>query len=621
MAKKQKKCKNCGKLFTPKGHEVCCSKECVRQARAKNRKTYDKACVICGKHFEATYAQQKFCSKEHHRNCVVCGHDFIVDTSNGRKAAVRTCSTKCAATLSHAGGKDKKARRRNSQEKYGVDNPFQSDEVKAKIKKTFEENPDKNYQFGTENFKKLIKDKYDVDNVSQLDDVKEKKKATSREHYGTDYPMQSPKCWKELKRKNQEKYGKDWYTQTDEYKEKAMATNREKYGVDWSLQAPEVKDKINATMIDRYGVENPFSSPEIQARIRETLVDEYGVDNVSKVPEIQQRKSETIAERAANDPDYMSHHRISKLNRDIAEKLNNDLNCDIHFEPSIGNGMNADIECILNDRHVIIDINPTITHNMDVPFQCILNSCTQPCCEHKPVSRDYHYQRAMSALYSLNTPYLQFYDWDSYETMRALVASHIMPITGKLSAHDCNVVKVESSDINAFLRENHVQGDVRGQSACYALMNAGEIIAVASFGKPRYNANYEWEWLRYAVRRDLIIRGAAVKLFNAFNDNMHPSSVISYVDFDHSTMRDSFMRSCGFIELEPTGASVCWSRPGSLNHVRNSSLIRQGADRLLGTHYGNMDACGLTNNQIMMLEGYLRVGTSGNRVFSWQQKL
>lgn len=216
----------------------------VSVKRAKNRKTYDKACVICGEHFEATYAQQKFCSKEHHRNCVVCGHDFIVDTSNGRKAAVRTCSAKCAATLSHAGGKDKKARRRNSQEKYGVDNPFQSDEVKAKIKKTFEENPDKNYQFGTENFKKLIKDKYDVDNVSQLDDVKEKKKATSREHYGTDYPMQSPKCWKELKRKNQEKYGKDWYTQTDEYKEKAMATNREKYGVDWSLQAPEVKDKI-----------------------------------------------------------------------------------------------------------------------------------------------------------------------------------------------------------------------------------------------------------------------------------------------------------------------------------------------------------------------------------------
>ena len=642
MAKKQKKCRNCGKLFTPKGHEACCSKECVHQARAKNRKTYDKACVICGEHFEATYAQQKFCSKEHHRNCVACGHDFIVDTSDGRKAAVRTCSTKCAATLSHAGGKDKKARRRNSQEKYGVDNPFQSDEVKTKIKKTFEENPDKNYQFGTENFKKLIKDKYDVDNVSQLDDVKEKKKATSREHYGTDYPMQSQevkdKIHDTVKKEYgvdsvldipavraaalsvcKQKYGVEHPMQSEEFRENLRKQNQEKYGVDWSLQAPEVKDKINATMIDRYGVENPFSSPEIQARIRETLIDEYGVDNVSKVPEIQQRKSETIAERAANDPDYMSHHRISKLNRDIAEKLNNDLNCDIHFEPSIGNGMNADIECILNDRHVIIDINPTITHNMDVPFQCILNSCTQPCGEHKPVSRDYHYQRAMSALDSLNAPYLQFYDWDSYETMRALVASHIMPITGKLSAHDCNVVKVESRDINAFLRENHVQGDVRGQSACYALMHAGEIIAVASFGKPRYNANYEWEWLRYAVRRDLIIRGAAVKLFNAFNADMHPSSVISYVDFDHSTMRDSFMRSCGFIELEPTGASVCWSQPGSLNHVRNSSLIRQGADRLLGTHYGSMDACGLTNNQIMMLEGYLRVGTSGNRMFSWIQ--
>lgn len=642
MAKKQKKCRNCGKLFTPKGHEACCSKECVHQARAKNRKTYDKACVICGEHFEATYAQQKFCSKEHHRNCVVCGHDFIVDTSNGRKAAVRTCSAKCAATLSHAGGKDKKARRRNSQEKYGVDNPFQSDEVKAKIKKTFEENPDKNYQFGTENFKKLIKDKYDVDNVSQLDDVKEKKKATSREHYGTDYPMQSQevkdKIHDTVKKEYgvdsvldipavraaalsacKQKYGVEHPMQSEEFRENLRKQNQEKYGVDWSLQAPEVKDKINATMIDRYGVENPFSSPEIQARIRETLIDEYGVDNVSKVPEIQQRKSETIAERAANDPDYMSHHRISKLNRDIAEKLNNDLNCDIHFEPSIGNGMNADIECILNDRHVIIDINPTITHNMDVPFQCILNSCTQPCGEHKPVSRDYHYQRAMSALDSLNTPYLQFYDWDSYETMRGLVASHIMPITGKLSAHDCNVVKVESRDINAFLRENHVQGDVRGQSACYALMHAGEIIAAASFGKPRYNANYEWEWLRYAVRRDLIVRGAAVKLFNAFNADMHPSSVISYVDFDHSTMRDSFMRSCGFIELEPTGASVCWSQPGSLNHVRDSSLIRQGADRLLGTHYGSMDACGLTNNQIMMLEGYLRVGTSGNRVFSWIQ--
>jgi hypothetical protein len=90
------------------------------------------------------------------------------------------------------------------------------------------------------------------------------------------------------------------------------------------------------------------------------------------------------------------------------------------------------------------------------------------------------------------------------------------------------------------------------------------------------------------------------------------------VDFDHTTAKNIFLQQCGFEELKPTGPSLVWTK-GS-ERIYNNSLLSLGADRLLGTNYGSPKICGLKNKDIMLIEGWLPVYTSGNRVFRTSAK-
>mgnify|MGYP007037140579 CR=1 FL=1 len=50
-----------------------------------------------------------------------------------------------------------------------------------------------------------------------------------------------------------------------------------------------------------------------------------------------------------------------------------------------------------------------------------------------------------------------------------------------------------------------------------------------TFGKPRYNKNYEYELIRYCSSKNIV--GGAEKLFNYFIKTYNPKSIISYCDW------------------------------------------------------------------------------------------
>jgi hypothetical protein len=136
-------------------------------------------------------------------------------------------------------------------EKYGVENSFQSQEVKEKIKKTNLE-------------------KYGVENSFQSQEVKEKIKKTNLEKYGVEHPLQSQEVREKFKVTCLEKYGVENSFQSQEVKEKIKKTNLKKYGVKNSFQSQEVKDKIKTTCLEKYGVEHPQQNPEIAERTSKT---------------------------------------------------------------------------------------------------------------------------------------------------------------------------------------------------------------------------------------------------------------------------------------------------------------------------------------------------------------
>ena len=83
-----------------------------------------------------------------------------------------------------------------------------------------------------EKIKAINLEKYGVEYPMQSTEIKEKAKATSREHYGTDYSFQNKDVNKKAREAFKEKYGEDNPLKVQTIKEKEKKTNLEKYGVE-----------------------------------------------------------------------------------------------------------------------------------------------------------------------------------------------------------------------------------------------------------------------------------------------------------------------------------------------------------------------------------------------------
>lgn len=125
----------------------------------------------------------------------------------------------------------------------GVENAFQSESVKAKIKQTL-----------------LIN--MGVDNAFKSPVVKQKSKMTKLERY------------------NDENYNN---------REKAKNTWLQIYGVNHPKKTLEVNEKMKSTCMERYGVEYYVITEEFKKKKKQTLHDTYGVDNISQTEEWKEK--------------------------------------------------------------------------------------------------------------------------------------------------------------------------------------------------------------------------------------------------------------------------------------------------------------------------------------------
>jgi very-short-patch-repair endonuclease len=94
-------------------------------------------------------------------------------------------------------------------------------------------------------------------------------------------------------------------------------------------------------------------------------------------------------------------------------------------------------------------------------------------------------------------------------------------------ARKCTVKEISSKDKNEFLNLHHIQGEDKSKVKL-GLFYQDELVAVMTFGKPRFNKNYEYELIRYATSKHVI--GGAGKLLKYFERKYKPKSIITYAD-------------------------------------------------------------------------------------------
>lgn len=181
----------------------------------------------------------------------------------------------------------------------------------------------------------------------------------------------------------------------------------------------------------------------------------------------------------------------------------------------------------------------------------------------------------------------------------------------RIYARQCSVVTVSVEDSRLFLDAYHFQNYARSEIRLGLEYN-GKLVSIMTFGKPRYNSNYEYELIRYCSCLDVI--GGAERLFKHFIRRYNPSSVISYCD-DSKFNGNTYLK-LGFVYTN-TSIGKHWVSIKNGKHITDNLLRQRGFDQLLGKEYGYYGT-GTSNEQLMLEHGFVEIFDAGQSTYVWK---
>lgn len=413
--------------------------------------------------------------------------------------------------------------------------------------------------------------------------------------------------------------------------ERRKATNRERFGTDYASQAPEIKQKAADTMMGRYGVVKPLQSKEIQAAMRQRNLEKYGVENTMQIPEVAARMSQILKEhsqentakqRAGTYRRYGVYNAmqcpavVQKLSRVCQEKYGVAFACMLEQCRKSYNcisKINKQFAALLTDAHiphalefplvrynydfkigdVLVEIDPTSTHN----------SAMSIFKDTAPTAPDYHLCKSQVA-WEHGYRCIHVFDWDDWHKVVQL----LLP-TEAVYARKCELQKIDKVTADKFTAEYHISGRCNGQLENYGLFFESELVEVMTFGKPRYNKNYDYELLRLCTKSGLRVVGGASRLFHRFVVEHPQVSVISYCD--RAKFTGAVYEQIGMKLMKTTEPYKVWSRDDK--KITQNLLNQRGYDQLFGTSFGK----GTSNEQLMLDNGWLPVYDCGQLVYGY----
>lgn len=288
------------------------------------------------------------------------------------------------------------------------------------------------------------------------------------------------------------------------------------------------------------------------------------------------------------------HPRVSNVISNINKRVGHMLEDEgllVEYELVLGR-KSYDIH--IKDTNTLLEIDPTYTHN------AIGNHWDK-----KGTDRNYHLEKTKLAVEN-GYRCIHVFDWDNLDSIIKL----LMPKEVRY-ARRCIVEETDSYTANVFEMNNHLQGKCKGQQVCLGLYYDDALIQVMTFGKPRYNKNYQWELLRLCTDYRYKVVGGAEKLFKHFITEHSPESIISYCDL--SKFSGEVYNRLGFTLHHTTEPNKIWSKGN--DKVTNNLLLLRGYDQLFGTDYGK----GTSNEQLMIEHGWLPVYDCGQNVYEWRK--
>lgn len=427
-------------------------------------------------------------------------------------------------------------------------------------------------------------------------------------------------------------------------KEKREATCLEKYGFKSNLSNQTNQQKQKETCLKKYGVDNFSKSEEFNLSYTKTCLDRYGVTNPSKLNSVKSKIDDTHFEKYGRLRSSQSHISTNIINlknneslmrqwfdidkmpvSEIAERLGvnhsqlcvhfkNNLNIDIHrhcvskTERDIGNYLTSldveyessnrtiikpkELDIVVHSHNVAIEINGTYWHG-----------------ELTGKSKFYHLNK-LTECNNQNIRLIQVLDTE-WNTKQEIVKSRLSNVFGKnnkIWARNCTIKLVDTLTATQFFNTSHIQGACV-HSLAYGLYYNEMLVAVMTFGKSRYNKNYQWELIRYANALYTNVIGGAGKLFKHFLRTQQPTSIISYCDLRWNT--GTVYEKLGFSNVAQSEPNYWYFKPG----YQLESRVKFQKHKLKNLlEYFDPS---LTEWDNMQNNGYDRIWDCGNLIFTY----
>lgn len=200
-----------------------------------------------------------------------------------------------------------------------------------------------------------------------------------------------------------------------------------------------------------------------------------------------------------------------------------------------------------------------------------------------------------------------FYPWENLNKVATLVKDKVT-----LYARKLEVKLVSKLEADSFCDKFHIQSRCRGTAIAVALLAGDEIVGVMTFGKPRYNKNYDYELLRLCYSKAVV--GGTKRMWKAALSELgSDSSIISYCDL--SKFNGSIYADLGFVSKSKPRSSLHWYNPITDQHITDNLLRKHGFDQLVGSRIGQVYGLGTDNAALMCKHGFVSIKDEGQQTF------
>lgn len=489
-----------------------------------------------------------------HPTSVVCPYGNIM------KFEYYTTGYKCRRECQCS--KEKKTR--TMLDRHGVEYALQSTKSKEKLKSTLfsRYGVETVHAAGSDKRKSTMLSKYGVEHALQSKDIQGKTRSTLYRQFGVEYPFQSNIIQQQSANTIAEKYGVSCVLALPENQDKARKAIKSKYGVKSVFSLPGVREKISKTYKSRYG-SHPSQRHIVPEKVNQLHDDVFFSEVYSQLKSVDEVmkffgvKATTVHRRAKRLGLPRKKTSVSLWEAEVADYIKS-LNFDIDqsnrtiIKPK-------EIDIVIHDKKIGIEFDGIYNHSERFITDTKLH-----------LFKTLQAQRSGYRLIHIFS--------DEWIYKKEIVKSRLSSILGvsgsRIPARKTSIVEIDTTVAKSFLEENHIQGWA-SSSVNLGLYYRDCLVAVMTFGAPRFDKSADYELIRFCNRLDCTVVGGASKLLAHFC-NGRSGRIISYADRRWSDGNLYKQIGFGFVrETEPGYQYVVGTRRESRHRYQKHKLSQR----------------------------------------------